>query len=258
MSLTTSKGIVYPESTDHTRLWEWFQTMGTGADGIIIGGVDVQVLTASGTWTKPAGAIITIAEVQGAGGGSGGLTATATAGCGCGSGGGGGGEYARGTFKSATLGATETVTVGVGGLAGATGGGNGGVGGTSSFGAWITAVGGNGGFGSGASGANASLYASNGGNGGSGGTGGDVRVQGSDGGCGIVILGYVPKENNGGRSFLGGEQRPATNYQGTSGGTVGKLYGGGAAGGSYSNFAGSASIGSVGAAGVVIVTTYTS
>ena len=35
MTQQTPKGITYPESTDHTRLWEHFQTLATNVDGLI-------------------------------------------------------------------------------------------------------------------------------------------------------------------------------------------------------------------------------
>ncbi|NUP36030.1 MAG: hypothetical protein HOY76_03145, partial [Streptomyces sp.] len=76
MTQDTSKGITYPESTDHARLWEHLQALAEDADAIIPGSIDVQTFTASGTWTKPAGARFVIVEVQAAGGGSGGCPST--------------------------------------------------------------------------------------------------------------------------------------------------------------------------------------
>jgi hypothetical protein len=108
-----------------------------GSSGSTTGGYDVQTFNASGTWTKPAGAPATarvLIEVIG-GGGSGGKTQ---------GGGGGGGAYQQLIKKAGDVGATETVTVGLGGAAiSATGAGN--TGGTSSFGSWLSVIGGGGG-----------------------------------------------------------------------------------------------------------------
>ncbi|MFR9800653.1 hypothetical protein ACL02U_32880, partial [Streptomyces sp. MS06] len=101
MSQQTGKGITYPESTDHTRLWEWLQTLAENADSVIPGSVDVQTFTADGTWSKPAGAIWVVVELMGGGGGAGGSASTGSAQSAC-SGGGGGGEYARGTFAASS------------------------------------------------------------------------------------------------------------------------------------------------------------
>ncbi len=97
---------------------------------------------ASGTWNKPFGCSAVDVEVKGGGGGGGGVSnasATKTGG------GGAEGGLALETIPTASLGATETVTVGAGGTAGSTAGGNGGTGGTSSFGAHCSATGGAGG-----------------------------------------------------------------------------------------------------------------
>ncbi|WP_406168867.1 hypothetical protein [Streptomyces sp. NBC_00996] len=253
MSLNTSKGITYPQNTENTRIWELMQTLATTADSIIIGNVDVQVFTSSGTWTKPTGAILVIAQVQGGGGGSGGCPATG-AGQGAASPGGGGGEYARGTYKAADLGATESVTVGAGGSTGSASPGAGGNGGTSSFGSVITALGGDGSQAGTASSSSSSSLA--GSSGGSGGTGGDFRISGDDGPCSQTISGYPVKFNNGGGSFLGSMQRSSGISINQTAGSNGNSYGGGASGASNGPSQ-TAVAGASGADGVVIVTTYT-
>ncbi|MEV6737868.1 hypothetical protein AB0N14_13435 [Streptomyces sp. NPDC051104] len=252
MSQTTGKGLIYPESSDNARIWEWMQSLATSADAAIPGSVDVQVFTASGTWTRPAGALWVVVEVQGGGGGSGGCPATDSTHAAC-AGGGGGGEYARGIFTAAAVGTSQAVTVGAGGSGGAAGQNNGNSGGTSSFGSLITAVGGSGGLG-GAS--TTSSTVTNGGLGGTGGTGGNLRVQGSDGGNGPVVSLVPIKVNNGGASFLAGQRRATTVLTGQSNGFDGYTYGGGAAGASNGAQTNSAASGGKGGDGVVIVTTY--
>lgn len=113
---------------------------------------EVEVFTASGTWTKPAGAVL----VEVIAFGSGGSGASATSG-----GGGGGGACATKLLLASQLAATETVTVPAGG-AGVSGAGTpGNDGAAAKFGNHVTAGGGGagisnaGGGGGGAAGMNA-------------------------------------------------------------------------------------------------------
>lgn len=166
------------------------------------------------TWTKPAGLKCVIVEVQGAGGNGG------TDG-----GGGGGGGYARKVIVASSLGATETVTVGAGGV----GSGN------TSFGSHATA--GNASNGSGTSGGTAS--------------GGDVNInggagQGNTGGKGgdsVLGFGGVSPYNRDGGVVLNGQ--------------AGSGYGGGGGGGQpAADGSPAGGAGGSGAPGIVIVTEY--
>ena len=120
----------------------------------------VTTYTATGTWTKGTDVGSIVVEVVGGGGGSTSLLV--------GGGGGGGGGYSAKRVLSASLGATETVTVGAGGAAGVAGS-------TSSFGAHASATGGDPGASSGGSTA--------GGAGGAG-SGGTINLSGDGGGAG--------------------------------------------------------------------------
>ena len=149
------------------------------------------------TWTKDAGLKYVIVEVIGGGGGGEGDSAT---------GGGSGGEagYSREMIVAASLGATETVTIGAAGVgSGATGTGET-AGGTSSFGSHCQSTGGSGGGTSGGAGGVGSGGDINGtgksgdfsdaenggtfGRFGSGGQGAGTSNPGLAGGAGIVIV----------------------------------------------------------------------
>lgn len=135
-----------------------------------------------------------ITEVWGGGGGSGGV-GVATAG----TGGGGAGGYARQKILSASLSASETITIGAGGTAGTNAPSNGGSGGTSSFGAHSSATGGGG---------TAAINVSGATSAGAGGTGsgGDLNLTGAGGvGPGISNSGIIYAASGaGGATTLGG------------------------------------------------------
>lgn len=104
--------------------------------------LNVQVFSASGTYTPTAGATKAIVKVMSAGGGSGGNPATSTAQTSM-SGPGNAGAYGEIWIASGL--ASQTVTIGAVGAAGAVTPTAGGTGGTTSFGALISCTGGAGG-----------------------------------------------------------------------------------------------------------------
>ena len=187
----------------------------------------VQTFTSSGTYTPTSGMKYCTIEVVGGGGGGGGGTTTGASSLSGGIGGGGGG-YARKTVTAATIGASQTVTVGAGGTAGAVGGGQGGTGGTSSVGSIVSATGGVGGMGSGAG----STWASGGAAGGVG-SSGDINAYGGSSpfGFGNVTVSFNAA-GSGASSIFGGGGIGQVGGGGSSAGLAGELYGGGG-GGAY-------------------------
>lgn len=102
-----------------------------------------QVISASGVYTPDAHLLFADVELSAGGGGGGG---SSTGGGQGGAGGGGGaGGHARGIFTAATIGSSQSVTIGPAGAAGASSGASGGNGGTTSFGSLMSATGGVGG-----------------------------------------------------------------------------------------------------------------
>lgn len=155
---------------------------------VLSGFYNMQVFTATGTFTVPTG--ITKVKVTVVGGGGGGASAS--------SGGGGGGGAAIKIITGLTPAGTVAVTVGAGGAVQTTGG-------TSSFGAHCSATGGAGGT-SGTNGAGAGGIGSS----------GLLNIGGTAGGPGCA--GGIGLQGSGGSSILGGGGVSAA---------AGQVYGGG-------------------------------
>lgn len=178
-----------------------FQLGSGGASSSLV--VRRQVLTSSGTYTPNANMLHCDAEVVGAGGGTANSVASSR-------GGGGAGGYAKKLFSKATIGASQTVTIGAG-VAASTGG-------TTSLGALLSATGGTSGGFSG----NSSTSA-----GGTGGTGssGDINITGNDGSAGhhtgstqtIIVSGEGGVSAIGGASYGKGANGINNNTAGANG-----------------------------------------
>jgi hypothetical protein len=215
----------------------------------IFGAIRIQKFTASGTYTPHASMVYADIECVGGGGAGGSTTTTTVAPTVSSSAGGGGGAYAYALVTRAMVGASQTVTIGLGGAAAAASF-TGNPGGTTSVGSLCSAGGGAGG---GGSAAGAATYTS----GAAGGTAtvGDLLINGQPS---TPALGISAPNPNGVPSNGGASGR------GFGGGGVGLLnapgspglnYGGGGGG----NLLGppfAAQGGGVGAAGIVIITEY--
>src|SRR3990167_2065866 len=200
---------------------------------------NMQVFTASGTWTKPTGVTNVIVKVVGGGGGGGGVSNGAGELAG---GGGGAGGYAE-----AEVVVSGNVTVTVGAAGSASSGVAGGVGGNSSFAGAVTVTA-NGGSGGALGGSDEAETA--GGNGGAT-TNGDLAITGKDGESAHVlgVSGYI-KSGAGGSNPLGfgGNAR----VDGAAAGVAGVGYGAGGSGARNASDT-TARAGGAGTGGVVIV-----
>lgn len=210
--------------------------------------INIQTFTSSGTFTPTANMKYCIIECGGGGGGGGGTASAAnstwTAG-----GGGGGGGYSKKFASAATIGASQTVTIGAAGAAGASGDNAGGNGGDSSVGTICIGKGGTGGPGS----AGSAGVGITGGAGGVAGTG-DFTVAGQQGENTYGNSSF-PSQGEGGASLFGFGGRAATTSGTTAAGNAGQIYGGGGSGGI--SFSGTGAMaGGAGAAGIVIITEY--
>lgn len=206
-----------------------FLTVGDVDDNTLLPPPQVVTFTASGTWTKDPGLKYIVVEAVG-GGGGGRYDASSAGG-----GGGGGGGYVRKVIPAASLGATETVTIGAGGAGGTSGSQNGVNGAATTMGSLFSAGGGTGAT-SGTGGAGGSA------------TGGDLNINGQAG------TNNITDGNQGSSSFFGGLggasylSLPALAAQHRA--AVGYGFGG------YGGSADDGADGGAGASGIVIVTEY--
>lgn len=214
--------------------------------------VSVQVFTASGTWTRPAGIKRVLVEVVGPGGGGGGVLA-GTASQMPVAGGGGAGAQARKLIDVSSI-ASATITVesgGSGGAAGANNGANGG--GASVWSDGVNTLTANPGQGGTQVGVGADDQIAPGGAGGDA-TGGDTNMRGGHGDDGVVA---VPNNDavggNGGQSALGAGGQGNKN---TGAGTNAPANSGAGGGGAAAQKNQAAAAGGDGADGVVIVWEY--
>ncbi len=191
-----------------------------------------QQFTGNGTWTKPADLVRVKVTVVGAGGGGGGSGTAALVSGQCG----GGGGVAHKWIAAASLGTTETVTIGAGGTAGSAGANAGGNGGSTSFGAHAVATGGSGGQ----HGDSNNLLGAGGA-----GTTGDLLLTGGRGGGSGTQNNYSGHRSGEAPGFGGG-----VIVQLDTTGLAGASYG---AGGAAGNKNGTNRAGGAGAAGFVIV-----
>jgi len=209
-----------------------------------VGVVKVQSFTASGTYTPSAGLLYAIVRVVGGGGGGGAAQATA-AGNFAMAGGGGGGGGAEAVLSAATIGASQTVTIGASG-AGGVYPANGSAGGTTSFGALVIASGGSGGL----TATSTTLGLINGGAGGVG-TAGTVQAKGGTGSPGFNFYPNGGIAGYGGSSGLYGSGGAITStFAGTGASASGP---GGGGGGASNNASVAAANGGAGAAGRIDV-----
>ncbi len=225
------------------------------AVGLCLENVNIQVFTASGTYTPTAGMVKCLVVLTGPGGGGGGADTDGSASSvACGSGGGAGATQIK-LFSAATIGASKAVVIGTGGGGGSTSGGNGSAGSANStFGSTLlVAAFGAGGDGSGANVATAASSTA-GTAGGAAGTEGDLNIAGSTGDEGFVAssatctfgvsgAGGMSWWGTGGRgrrlsqasttadNTLGGIGAPVTHYGAGGGGAIDLTAATGVAGG---------------------------
>jgi hypothetical protein len=215
-----------------------------------------QILTTSGTYTKPAGLKYLEVYCVGGGGGSGAAAAT-PAGQASAAGGGGAGGVVQKFYAAAAVAATQAYTIGAAGAAGIPSAGQegGGDGGSTTF-AGLTAGGGlkGGWLAANTTPGNPSLPFPAGGTA----TGGDINMKGGDGNQGISNshgrAGFYTPGPGGANYFA-----EAVNQQSGAGqqaGKAGNFPGGGAAGGGNGASIGTNANGAVGGAGCIILREY--
>ena len=230
----------------------------SASGGTAVTVVREQAFTGNGTYTPHANMLYCSVIATGGGGGGGGADAAFSATYIGAGGGGGAGATAMKVFSAATIGASQSVTIGSAGTAGSTAGGDGGNGGNTTFGALLTANGGTGGGGD-----LSNSYSTE--SGGSGGTAssGTINITGGHGASAMAMdqgSFAFAVAGIGGASYFGGGGRggtiATTTSTTTSAGQAGGAYGSGGGGGASTDSAGVA--GGAGVAGVVYVVEYCS
>lgn len=249
--------IADPTSTSEDSTLDFYvQTAGARVKGFSMGQgvfpfgvVRTQVFTGSGTYTPNANMVSCQVWALGGGGGGGAITFSGTGAWG-GAGGGGAGALSFSVFSSATIGASQTVTIGAAGTGGS-GSGTGGSGGTTSLGALITAPGGSGGGGS----------TGGSGSGGAGGVAGTAQVAGTGARGGGIGGGGSTSSNgvggSGASSLLGTGGLGGVTFNNVQAGGAPTGYGAGGAGGSAQNST-TAAAGAAGAIGLLWIVEFCS
>lgn len=204
-----------------------------------------QIVSASGTYTLPAGIRAIMITCYGAGGGGGGVANAATNSGAAG----GGGAGAKSQTLVQNPSATYSVTIGAAGTAASAGANTGGTGGDTIFGSVCTAKGGVGGVGD----TIATIHVGGlGGAGGAPGSGvGDLKGEGMSGGMGLALAAAVAISGCGGSTDISAgaiEKRNAT----SAGGSPAAAGGGGGSGGCAIS-GGASQAGGAGAAGLCLV-----
>lgn len=243
--MATGNEGVFTVTNSGTNFFEVTNASGVAETNKTLGSNGVLQVAPVATWSKPTGIKRVIVEVVGGGGGADSASTSSTGVTAYGASGGGGG-YSRKTIEAASLGATETVTVGIGGVgaypAGALAATDGG---TTSFGSYISATGG---------GAPASDYGGVGGIG----SNGDFNINGGGGSSnGAGLSSSTAPGGVGGSSFYGGGANAPSSptSAGSRDGIQGGQYGGGGSGGiARSSGSSSTAAGGPGYGGIVIVT----
>ncbi|MEN4544869.1 glycine-rich domain-containing protein [Pantoea agglomerans] len=212
--------------------------------------INMQLFTASGTYTPTPGTKSIVVEVQAGGGGGGRTGYTAADKVSIATGGGGGG-YAKSQLRVSEIYAPVAITVGNGGAPGTAYPGNGNKGGDSTFGSLITSVGGSGGYGQPQGTPPLSCTGQLGGNA----TGGNIlNIPGGGSGGGSSASLTSSLVGNGGDSVLGSGGFSPTNTN-VNGGD-GRGYGAGGGGCNAASQPNTGFTGGKGAGGIIIVWEY--